>query len=125
MPFSLTMNGAVLELVLRGTVTADDLRLLADEVAALERTLMSFPNRLGDLTGVEEWAATLPAMSAVADRRRREPPGSPIRTALLVATPVQYGYGRMFATLNDHPMVTVMLFHDRPQAMAWLTEETG
>jgi len=42
--------------------------------------------------------------------------------ALLVASPVQYGIAWMFQTLNDHPLVSVEIFHDAAAALAWVED---
>lgn len=42
------------------------------------------------------------------------------RSALVVSSPVTFGYARVFQTLMDNPLVTLRIFHDLAEAETWL-----
>ena len=103
MPFDMTMAEGYLRIRLHGRLTNEVLSALGDAILALEADLPVTPPRL-----------------AVAEQRRASTVANPIQSAIVVANPVQYGVARMFQTLNDHPQITVEIFHDRASAIAWL-----
>ena len=91
----------------------------------------------------KEDPAITPGISVFVDSRDVDPPDSPEtiqrvahnvaqnaarlqcgRTAILVATDVQYGMARMFMALTDlvHPDVEV--FRDEQEALQWLTRQS-
>lgn len=109
-------------LVIRGagTVTASDLREMPALTTAFDAGRAITPNRLIDLTGVEAFDVGFSEMLAVVRERRDAALSGPTRTAVLTANPVQYGMARMFQSLNDNAQITVSIFEDRAEALAWL-----
>ena len=59
-------------------------------------------------------------MSVLAERSRARPLNAHVRSALVVAQPVQMGFARMFQILNEHPQVTVRIFEDEMAARVWI-----
>ena len=109
-------------LVIRGagTVTATDLREMPALTTAFDATRAVTPNRLIDLTGVDDFDVGFSEMLAAVRERREAAITGPTRTAFLTANAVQYGMARMFQSLNDHAQITVEIFDDRAAALAWL-----
>lgn len=109
-------------LVIRGagTVTATDLREMPALTAAFDASRAVTPHRLIDLTGVEEFEVGFSEMLAAVRERRDARLSGPTRTAFVTANAVQYGMARMFESLNDNAQITVGIFDDRAEALAWL-----
>jgi hypothetical protein len=57
---------------------------------------------------------------AVAMKRTQRQIPSPIRSAIVAAKPVHYGFARMFQMLNDNPRVLIRIFGTLPEAQQWL-----
>ncbi|GLC28083.1 STAS/SEC14 domain-containing protein [Roseisolibacter agri] len=109
-------------LVIRGagTVTASDLREMPGLTTAFDAGRAVTPNRLIDLTAVEGFDVGFSEMLAAVRERRDAVLSGPTRTAFLTASAVQFGMARMFQTLNDNAQITVRIFEDRAEALAWL-----
>ena len=120
MSYLMTMEGALLRIRMYDTLSSKDLLRLAEDVIELEATFDRTPWRLTDMTGIRHFRVGFRDMLAFAERRKDSPPRQPIRSALLVDSHVQYGFGRMFQTLNDHPLVRVEIFRDLSEALGWL-----
>jgi hypothetical protein len=122
MAFDVRMEGPLLQVRIHGTVTPADLVALVDAVSELESAQPTTPDRITDLTGVEVDGMDVgfPEVLALAQRRRETLVKNPIRSAIVTSTVVQYGMARMFQTLNDHPQITLRIFRDREEALAWL-----
>jgi hypothetical protein len=120
MPFDIRMADQYLDIRLHGTLTDKDLVSLGDAVLAAETATLVTPFRVTDMASVDRLEVGFNEVLALADRRRATPVSRPIRSAIVVGNPVQYGMARMFQTLNDHPMITVEMFHDRAPAIEWL-----
>ena len=123
MGVEVAMHGPLLRMRFFDVLTHADLAGLADEMLAYEARLPVTPSRLSDLTAVTRMDVGFSEMLAFVERRRVVGPRQPIRSALLVAEAVQFGIARMFQTLNDHPQVTVRIFRDEAEALAWLGED--
>jgi hypothetical protein len=122
MPFRIEHSDGFVLVTLSGALTAEDLRAVSAQLAALEDSLPECPPRLTDLRTVEGVGVSFTdVLDLAAARRARSFPNS-FRSALVVAREVQKGYARMFQTLNDHPMVQIRIFDDRESAEAWLRQ---
>ena len=111
-----------MRVVLSGTLVPEELVRVADAMGAAERAAEVCPHRVTDLTGVTRFEIGFDDVSALARRRRQQPPANPVRSAIVAATPVQLGFARMLQTLNDHPQITMRIFPDLDGALAWLAE---
>jgi hypothetical protein len=123
MPFSISFRDGVLRLVLSGTITPEELGPMADALVEAEARAAVCPHRVTDFRPVARFDLGFDDVSALARRRRVQPPPNPIRSAVVAATPVQVGFARMLQTLNDHPQITMRIFPDMDGALAWLAEE--
>lgn len=122
MPYVITMEGALMRIRMFDTLSSKDLLRLAEDVIELETPFDPTPSRVTDMTGIRHFHVGFRDMLAFAERRKDSPPRQPIKSALVVASHVQFGFARMFQTLNDHPLVTVEIFRDHSEALGWLGE---
>jgi hypothetical protein len=120
MAFALWMDGDLLRIRLHDTITPRDLRELADAVLEAEARSLPMPDRVTDMTEVTNVEVGFVDFLAFAERRLGMELPNPIKSAIVVASRVQLGIARMFQTLNDHPQVTVEIFHDLGEALSWL-----
>jgi hypothetical protein len=102
-----------------GVVTIGDLLSARRALAANSGFSPSFPV-LADLRGVAEFAFGMRELELFADLTKAQ--RSRI-TALVVSTPVEYGYARMFQSLRDSSNYpTGQIFHDMDSALRWVEE---
>ncbi|AHG87950.1 hypothetical protein J421_0413 [Gemmatirosa kalamazoonensis] len=120
MAFALWMEGDLIRIRIHDTITPRDLRALADAVLEAEARVLPMPNRLTDMTDVTGVEVGFAEFLAFTERRLGMVLPNPIKSALVVASRVQLGIARMFQTLNDHPQVTVEIFHELGDALSWL-----
>lgn len=123
MPYRLTPEPAFLRIAFRGRVSLSDLTSALQELEALEATLPSMQNRLVDLSGVETSEIAGGDIFAAAERRKAKAYSNAFRAAIVAPRPAQYGFARMFQTLNNHPMITIRVVTEEAAALRWL--ETG
>lgn len=124
MPASCEMIGDLLHVTFTGFLTPEELIQTARQVADLESRLEAAPNRITDLTAVTDSEIGSATVQEVAALRRRTRLPNPIRSALVAPLPVHMGFARMFQTLNDHPQITMQVFRDRSEALAWLAQDS-
>jgi hypothetical protein len=125
MPFDYRVVDGVIFADFTGRLVSQDLRIAAKEVAVLEEELAISPNRLTDISLVEGIDLNFQEMEAFADIRRRVALKNDIRSAIVVADSLQVGFARMFQTLNDHPKITIRIFNNREEAIAWVSSPTS
>ena len=109
---------------IHGTLTKADFIAMAREVIDLEtrETLAGRrpPSRLTDLRGLEQIELGYADVRGVVESRRHNTLRTPVRSAVIVETPLHRGFGRMYQTLNDHPMVSLELFESEAAALEWI-----
>jgi hypothetical protein len=116
-------DGPTLVITISGTVDPGDLLAIGDALMEIEMGGTYTPHRLVDMREIDDATIGYQEVAKLVDRSRTRPLQAKLRSALLVAQPIQVGFARMFQILNDHPQVTVRIFEDEPLARAWL--ETG
>jgi hypothetical protein len=127
MPYRVSYDTQLVVIVLSGELVPADLDAAADEVLAIEDNGRNTPPRLSDLRDVTDASIGYADMARLAERARTRPLSADVRSAIVVAQPVQLGFARMFQILNEHPRVTIRIFDDDQTARAWLAggEATG
>ncbi len=125
MPFEITNQGDYLFARFYGVITAADLDRLASEVEVLEDSIPTAMDRIADLTAVERFEVGFPAIYILATRRRARQFSKPIKSAIIVRDPVQFGLARMFQTLNDNPQIEIRILYNVTEAQKWFTDETA
>lgn len=123
MPYRLIQESTFLRIVLEGEVSRMDLEDALQELEMLEMSLATSPHRLVDLAGVEVSIVSGGDIFAIAERRKAKSYPNAFRTAIVAPKPAQFGFARMFQTLNNHPFITIRVFTDEALASKWL--ETG
>lgn len=119
MPYSIRLEDGVLRGEFSGVLTNADLAGIARDVEPFERAPV-VPHRVVDLTPVTRIEIDFPGVQAAVERRLRLRFANSFKTAIVVVNLVQYGFSRMFQTLNDHPQITISIFPTVPDALAWL-----
>jgi len=120
MPFSVTQQGSLLRIVFSGTLTNRDLERGAERVAEIEDSCAVIPHRTADLRPVERLEIDFDGVLALANARRRRPFQNPFKSAIIAPSTPQYGFARMYQTLNDHPQMCIAIFENDERAMEWL-----
>ncbi len=123
MPYRLTQEPTFLRIALSGQVSLADLQGALGQLEALEATQTSMQNRLVDLTAVQSSELVGGDIFAVAERRKAKTYPNAFRTAVVAPQPAQFGFARMFQTLNNHPFITIRVVTEEAEAVKWL--ETG
>ena len=123
MSHSIQILDGVVDIRFRGTVNSAELREVAEATGKIEEELPVSPNRIIDLSLVDEFQLDFRAMEQTAKLRRSAPLKNKVKSAIIATKPVQYGYARMFQTLNDNPNIDLELFTDRAKGLAWIASE--
>ena len=61
-------------------------------------------------------------LHAFAAKRRKAPLKNAVKSAIVAGDAVQYGFARMYQTLNEHPYLRIEIFQSEEPARAWLRE---
>lgn len=125
MPFQIIPQPGFLRVVITGRLTREEIFAVGMAVREVEERSERVPDRLTDVSGVEISDITGEDIQSFARRRREARYPNPFRNAIFAPQPAQFGYGRMFQTLVDHPDITTQVFSDEVSAIAWLTAEAG
>ena len=115
----------MVRIIFSGHLTDGDLATVAESLAEIEAAAEVSPDRLSDLTDVTSIALNFVAMELFAAKRRAAVLRNPVRSALVAPTQLQYGFARMFQTLNDHPEIEIQLFRDMDSGLHWITSPKG
>jgi len=114
------MEGDLLKIEFSGTFTNEDLSRGGIDVAELEESSASIPNRIADLRPVKRLEIDFIGVLALADARRWKRFKNSFKTAIIAPDLVRYGFARMFQTLNDHPQIVIAIFGEELEAVDWL-----
>ena len=123
MSYRLTEETAFIRILFYGKISAHDLQGAMRELEILETGKACVPNRLIDLTGVEQSEVKADDIHAAATKRKSSRFANAFRSAIVAPRAAQFGYSRMFQALNDHPDITIQVFPNTAEASAWLAEE--
>jgi hypothetical protein len=118
-PFEIRDEGGFHSARLFGVLDRADLEAVSSEVQRLEDAGM-LKDRLTDLTALDRIDVGFEDVFGLALRRAQRTIASPIRSALVAAKPVQFGFARMFQMLNDNPRIQIRIFGNLEEAEQWL-----
>lgn len=79
------------------------------------------PDRVADLSTVEGVSLNFSAITNYAAARRTAPLKNKVKAAIVAPHPLQYGFARMFQTLNDNPDINMEIFTDTDSGLAWIS----
>ncbi|HKW30954.1 MAG TPA: hypothetical protein VJT54_16640 [Verrucomicrobiae bacterium] len=108
-------------LTFRGYVTAEDIRDMVDLLAKIETEARVSPDRIADLSAIEGMSLNFSAIIDYSVVRRKAPLKNKVKAAIVAPHPLQYGFARMFQTLNENPDINMEIFTDKNSGLAWIS----
>lgn len=123
MSYSIQILGGVVDIRLHGTVNSTEIREVAEATRKIEEELPTSPNRIVDLSLVDEFHLDFGAVEQIAKLRRSAPLKNKVKSAIVASKPAQFGYARMYQMLNENPNVNLELFTDREKGLAWIASD--
>ena len=124
MPFEIENHEKYLLLRLHPSLTGEDLPRALAEMAQLDARMPAPPkHRITDLSLLDEIDIGFPEIEMVAKGRRELKLSAPMRSALVAPSPLQFGFARMFQTLNDNPKVDVRIMRTMEEALRWIESD--
>jgi hypothetical protein len=120
MAYDFQIFEGVVRLSFTGELRSADLMEIAEKISEIEARLAVTPHRMTDLSNLTGVDLNFQGMELFAERRRKAPLKNPVKSAIIAPTPLQYGFARMFQTLNDHPEIEIRIFDDTTAATRWL-----
>ena len=122
MPVHLFERDGIIHGVVKTTLTGQDLKDGADRVEELESGGDRTPNRLFDWREADSITLTFRDIERVAQERRAQTQKTKSKTAILVNSPVKRGLATMWKTMVENEWLTIEVFTDGEEALAWLRE---
>jgi hypothetical protein len=122
MPYEIRFAGDIMAVRFFGTVSAQDMRQCLGEVEAIEATHARAPHRITDLSDCETALLDFALLEEITARRRATRLKNTVQSAIYAPSEVQFGFSRMFQTLNDNPLIAIKVTRDRAEAEAWLAD---
>jgi hypothetical protein len=120
MPFEIDSSGPIIRVELTGVVTNADLVELSRAADEIENAETIVRARITDLRPAVRFDIDFNGVAGfAAERVRRVFPNS-FKSAIIAPDPARFGFARMFQTLNDHPRITLAIFPDEAEALAWV-----
>lgn len=121
MAFNPKISQDIVYLTFRGHVTAEDIRDMTDLITKIEAEAKVSPDRVADLTLIEGISLNFAAIMNYAAARRIAPLKNKVKAAIVAPHPLQYGFARMFQTLNVNPDISMEIFTDQDSGLAWIS----
>jgi len=122
MPITTEYQGEFILTKMTGLIALPDLLAHAEEIAAIESSLPTAPHRIAHLAGDFVGELGFMELNAFVAKRRVVRLKNPVKSAIVVGGAAQFGFARMFQTLNDNPDIRVEIFQAEAPALAWLRE---
>jgi hypothetical protein len=122
MPITTEYHGEFIVTRMTGLVALSDLLTHAEEIAAIETSLPVTPYRIAHLAADLVGEMGFVELNTFAARRRVAQLKNPVKSAIVAGGAAQFGFARMFQTLNDNPDIRVEIFQAEGPALAWLRE---
>jgi hypothetical protein len=123
MAHELQYANGLIRFSLFGTVTLEDLLSAGEEARRIEAEAPVSPPRITDMSRVDDLDLDYWRMEEFAARRRIAPLKNKVRSAIVAPSQVQFGFARMFQTLNDNPLIEIRIFSEQAAAELWLDEK--
>ncbi|HEX7653426.1 MAG TPA: hypothetical protein VF607_07970 [Verrucomicrobiae bacterium] len=103
-----------------GCVEIRDLETFIGWLEEFEAELPYSPDRFSDLSQVTRFELSYTSLDLFAQTRGPGILKNPVRSAIVAPQPLHFGYTRMYATIMQDPRVTIQIFADAADALAWL-----
>src|SRR4051812_41454997 len=123
MAYQLQYANGLIRFSLFGIVTLEDLLSAGEEARRIEAEAPVSPPRITDMSQVDDLDLDYWRMEEFAARRRIAPLKNKVRSAIVAPSQVQYGFARMFQTLNDNPLIEIRIFSETVAAEQWVGEK--
>jgi hypothetical protein len=120
MPIVIRRNGGLLEVTFSGKIATTDLLNGAQEMAEIEAQEPVTPPRLNDLSDVTALEVDFWSIQQFAAMRKDSQLKNPTRSAIVAPNVLQFGFARMYQTVQANPQLEVQVFRSRADAIAWL-----
>lgn len=111
----------IVYLTFRGYVMAEDIRDMVDLLTKIETEARVSPDRIVDLSAIEGISLNFSAIIDYSVMRRKAPLRNKVKAAIVAPHPLQYGFARMFQTLNANPDIDMEIFTDQNSGLAWIS----
>lgn len=122
MAYDIQFLDGLVRTTLYGQLTAHDLMEIAKVAAEIETRMEVSPDRLTNMSRVTGVSLDFAAMEAFAAKRRDAPLKNRVKSAIIAPQALQFGFARMYQTLNENPNIELAVFRDEASAVLWLTE---
>jgi hypothetical protein len=110
----------ILEMILRGSITAEDLMQLLQKMADFESSLEVAPDRITDMMDANASELLSSDLVTFAKSRNFAKLKNKVKSAIIATTPLQHGLARMFMAYNQNPDIEIMIFKDSASAYSWI-----
>ena len=120
MPFHIQGGAQVTRIILSGQLTLAEIGDLGRELERVEAGSEKIPDRLTDLSALENGGFDYPTVERLAAENRDLIYRNRFRSAIVAPKPLDFGLSRIFQTLSSNPMVELQIFRTRSEAEAWL-----
>jgi hypothetical protein len=122
MPHEFTSFGTYCVVRVHGVFTPEELNAMATEIEIIEAPNPDAIDRITDITGVEEFRVGFDDIFAFAIRRGLQRFSRTIKSAIIVAAPVQLGIARVYESLNENPQIQLRILRSSAKAIDWFAQ---
>ena len=120
MPIDIKEESGMFVAEFHGILTGSELLEGAKKVRVIEDTDNHTPPRLIDLSRVEAVNLDFESMHLFAKMRAASKLKNHARSAIIAPSQAQFGFARMYQSLNQNDRLEVSIFKDKASALAWL-----
>lgn len=120
MAYEMELSGKTLLIRFHGSVSAAEFLDYAVDLARLEDSLETTPDRLTDIGAVDELRLNSHDIEQLRRIRQNAKVKNPIRSAIFAPHDLGFGLARMFQMLTNNPLIQIEVFRELPAAKAWL-----
>ena len=125
MPFHIQGDVQITRIILSGQFTLAEISDLGRELERVEAGFEKIPDRLTDLSAIENSGFDYPTLERLSAEHRDRAYRNRFRSAIVAPRPLDFGLARIFQTLSSNPMVDLQIFRTQAEAEAWLAPSPG
>lgn len=120
MAYEIRFAGDLMIVRFLGIITREDLRASLAEVEGIEASRDAAPDRITDLSESDADEISFDAIEELVERRRAARLKNRVKSAIFAPGDVQFGFSRMFQSMNDNPQIEVAVFREPVRMASWL-----